>query len=529
MYDGVSVAHAETIAGIATGNELVYVPCHRSTMDDLLTPYAIYTHGFAVPHIAAGINLDLPVIGRLMRKGGAFFMRRSFRGSPVYSAVFMRYLGAIMARGHPVQYFIEGGRSRSGRSLAPKTGMLSMTLRSYLRQPQRPVIFVPVYLGYERVMEIGSYVRELSGKPKEKESLWGFLRGLKVLRENFGHVHVNIGEPIPLTPLLDRHLPDWRARLGEEARSRASGTAVDELARLIMCNIHAAAAVTPVNLLALVMLASPRHAMLRHELQGQLELYLAILRGAPYSDRVTVTAMDAAAIVELGLARGLIVHAGHQSLALAPQQAEAMHWYRNNVLHLVALPSLLACCFLCNGTQTGAGLQRIAQRLYPYLQAELFLRWEEGALADAVDAQLAALRDAELIGGGESWQAAPVAEGQRRLGLLAHPMLETFERYFLVIALLRHAGSGKFAQPDLAGRCQEMAGGMSRLAGSRMPEFSDRSLFEGFIALLRRQGVIRADSEGRLVFGEELSSIAGDAHLVLPEQLRDGILQLVQG
>ncbi|HTQ36558.1 MAG TPA: 1-acyl-sn-glycerol-3-phosphate acyltransferase, partial [Steroidobacteraceae bacterium] len=166
MYDGVSVVHAEDLAGIAAGNELVYVPCHRSTMDDLLVPYAIYTHGFAVPHIAAGINLDLPVVGRLMRMGGAFFMRRSFRGSPVYSAVFTRYLGAIMARGHPVQYFIEGSRSRSGRSLSPRTGMLSMTLRSYLRQPVRPVMFVPVYIGYERVMEIDSYVRELSGKPK---------------------------------------------------------------------------------------------------------------------------------------------------------------------------------------------------------------------------------------------------------------------------------------------------------------------------------------------------------------------------
>jgi glycerol-3-phosphate O-acyltransferase len=107
-------------------------------MDDVLMPYAIYSHGYAVPHIAAGINLNLPVIGPLLRKAGAFFMRRSFRGSALYSAVFTRYLGAIMARGHPIQYFIEGGRSRTGRSLAPKTGMLSMTLRSYLRQPVRP-------------------------------------------------------------------------------------------------------------------------------------------------------------------------------------------------------------------------------------------------------------------------------------------------------------------------------------------------------------------------------------------------------
>ena len=112
----------------------------------------------------------------------------------------MKYLGAMMARGHPIQYFIEGGRSRTGRLLDPKTGMLSMTLRSYIRHPVRPVVFVPVYLGYERIMEVDSYVNELSGKPKEKESLLGFLRSLRRLRENFGHVHVNVGEPIPLVP-----------------------------------------------------------------------------------------------------------------------------------------------------------------------------------------------------------------------------------------------------------------------------------------------------------------------------------------
>ncbi len=530
MYDGVFVAHAETIAGIASGNELVYVPCHRSTMDDLLTPYAIYTHGFAVPHIAAGNNLDLPVLGRLMRKGGAFFMRRSFRGSPIYSAVFMRYLGAIMARGHPVQYFIEGGRSRSGRSLPPKTGMLSMTLRSYLRQPQRPVIFVPVYIGYERVMEINSYVHELSGKPKEKESLWGFLRSLKVLRENFGHVHVNIGEPIPLAPLLDQHMPDWRARLREDARGGTSGTTVDELAQRIMRNIHAAAAVTPVNLLALTMLAAPGHALLRQDLQQQLETYLAILRGAPYADRVTVTELDAPAIIELGLARDLLGHGQDQALVLSHQQADSMFWYRNNVLHMVALPSLLACCLLRSEVQSSADLQHIVQRLYPYLQAELFLRWQNGELAPAIDAQLAALRDAGLLAGNEqAWRAAPAGSARAsHLAMIAQPMRETIERYFLVISLLLHTGSGKMAQGELAKRCQEMAGSMSRLSGSRLPEFFDRSLFEGFIGLLRRQGVIRADSEGRLVFGEELALVAADARLVLPDQFRDGILQLVQ-
>src|SRR5690606_15774662 len=534
IYDGVYVANVDALAGIATGSELVYVPCHRSTMDDLLMPYAIYTHGFAVPHIAAGINLNLPVVGSMMRKGGAFFMRRSFRGSALYSAVFTRYLAVIMARGHPIQYFIEGGRSRSGRSLAPKTGMLSMTLRSYLRQPVRPVVFVPVYIGYERIMEIDSYLGELSGKPKEKENLWAFLRGLKRLRENFGHVHVNIGEPIALQPLLDEHLPDWRDKLGQEGRAAAVSGAVDALAGRIMRHIHSAAAVTPVNLIAMVMLATPRQAMLESDLARQLALYLELLRLAPYAKHSTVTDLDAAAILQLGFERGLLCRLEGGAVGLAAEHAGAMAYYRNNVLHVFALTSLLACCFLSNARLRTADVMRLAGRIYPYVSSELFLRWNEEDIGAEMQRQLAALHGIGLLlqdgDDPEGWCAPPAASAAAmQLSVLAQPMLQTLERYYVAIALLLNAGSGQIAQAELGRKCQEVAQRIVTLYGFYSPEFFDRTLFEGFLGLLRRRGVIRADSEGRLVFDEVLERVAEDAQLVLSEQLRHSILQVVHG
>ena len=99
LYDGVVFGHAETLAAVAEGNEIIYVPCHRSHMDYLLLAYAIYVHGYAVPHTAAGVNLNLPVVGRFLRKGGGFFIRRSFAGNKLYTVVFMKYLAAIMAAG----------------------------------------------------------------------------------------------------------------------------------------------------------------------------------------------------------------------------------------------------------------------------------------------------------------------------------------------------------------------------------------------------------------------------------------------
>ncbi len=533
IYDGVQVAHPETIAGVATGNELIYVPCHRSTMDDLLMPYAIYTNGFALPHIAAGLNLNLPVVGPLLRKGGTFFMRRSFRGSLLYTAVFMKYLGAMMARGHPIQYFIEGGRSRTGRLLDPKTGMLSMTLRSYIRQPLRPVVFIPMYLGYERIMEMDSYVNELSGKPKEKETLLGFLRSLRRLRENFGHVHVNVGEPIALLPILDAYQPDWRSKLGQEGRGATVSAAVDVLAQRIMRNINAAAAVTPVNLVALVMLATPKQVILEGDLQRQLGLYLRLLQLAPYSQRVTVTALAPAAIIEMALRTGILQRVAGEALALTPKHAVSIAYYRNNVLHLFAMPSLLACCFISNAALLGSDLQRLAWRIYPYIGAELFLRWEEAEVPGVVDDCLRALRDAGLLQEGEAtgeWRAVPAASAQAmQLSLLAQPMLQAIERYYLAIALLLRAGSGVLTQQELGQRCQEMAQRMITLYGFFSPEFFDRELFEDFLALLRRRGVIRADGDGRLMFDEVLERIASDAQLVLSEQLRHSILQVVHG
>jgi glycerol-3-phosphate O-acyltransferase len=533
IYDGVFVAHPETIAGVAAGNELIYVPCHRSTMDDLLMPYAIYTNGFAVPHIAAGLNLNLPVVGPLLRKGGTFFMRRSFRGSALYTAVFMKYLGAMMARGHPIQYFIEGGRSRTGRLLDPKTGMLSMTLRSYIRQPLRPVVFIPMYLGYERIMEVDSYVNELSGKPKEKESLLGFVRSLRRLRENYGHVHVNVGEPIPLLPILDAHQPDWRSKLGQEGRGATVSAAVDVLAQQIMRNINSAAAVTPVNLVALVMLATPRQVILESDLQRQVRLYLRLLELAPYSNRVTVTALDPVGIVDVALRAGILQRVEGSALGLTQKYAASLPYYRNNVLHLFAMPSLLACCFISNVAMPGSDLQRLAWRIYPYISAELFLRWEESELESVVDRCLRALRDAGLLQEGDvagEWRAVPAASAQAmQLSLLAQPMLQAIERYYLAIALLLRAGSGVLTQAELEQRCQEMARRMVTLYGFYSPEFFDRSLFEDFLGLLRRRGVIRADGEGKLVFDEVLERIATDAQLVLSEQLRHSILQVVHG
>jgi glycerol-3-phosphate O-acyltransferase len=537
LYDGVEFENVGKLQE-AGGAEIVYVPCHRSHMDYLLLSYAIYRKGYAVPHVAAGVNLNLPLVGRLLRMGGGFFMRRSFKGEALYSAVFTQYLAVMMGRGHPLEYFIEGGRSRTGRLLAPKTGMLSMTVRSYLRYLKRPVVFMPVYFGYERIVEGSTYIGELSGQPKKKESIFGLLRAAKVLRSKFGKVHVNFGEPIALDGLLDRHCPEWRASLPQDPELSAPwiGAAVSELAMRINAGINSAAAVTPINLVAMAVLATPRQAMAEADLIRLLDRYRALLREAPYGPLVTLTPMNGAQMAGYAQAMGMLVRHSHplgDIMQMRVESAVLATYYRNNILHLFAMPSLLACGFVSNAVISTIDIQRLVWRVYPYIAAELYLRWDESQVSTVVESLLEAFVRLELLQGslaaGEWQRPAPASTQAVQLSMLAAATIQTIERYYLVVALLLQVGSGAIGQEQLEQRCHLMAQRMSLLYGLNSPEFFDKSLFRNFIDLLRRRQVIQIAADQKIVFGAPLAAVAQDAQLVLSAQIRHSILQVTLG
>jgi glycerol-3-phosphate O-acyltransferase len=539
VFDGVELGHVEQMSEAGDGAEIIYVPCHRSHMDYLLLSFVIYRKGFAVPHVAAGINLNLPVIGRYLRKGGAFFLRRTFKGDALYAVVFAKYLGIMMARGHSLEYFIEGGRSRTGRLLPPRTGMLSMTVRAYLRDPKRRVIFMPVYFGYERIVEGRTYIGELSGLPKRKESVLGLIRStISVLRSKLGKVHVNLGKPIPLDELLSRHHPEWRSAASADLDSRAGwiGEAIDDLAARINIEINSAAAVTPINLVAMAVLATPRQALAEADLERQLELYQLLLRDAPYSPLVTITTDSGAGMIRYAEAMGMLERQKHplgDIMRMNAETAVLATYYRNNILHLFAMPSLLACCFVSNESMRTADIHRLVWRIYPYISSELYLRWEESevmALADSLLASFERLNLLQALPDGSGWQRpASTSLEAIRLSVLAQATIQTVERYYLAIALLLQSGSGAISQEALEERCHLMAQRMSVLYGLNSPEFFDKGLFRNFIELLRRRNVIQASADNRLSFGEPLLGVAADAQLVLSEQIRHSILQVTLG
>ncbi len=533
LYEGIKVNHIEGVQDIAQGHEVIYVPCHRSHIDYLLLSYLLFRNGLTPPHIAAGINLNMPVIGGLLRRGGAFFMRRTFKGNPLYTAVFNEYLHTLFSRGFPVEYFVEGGRSRTGRMLHPKTGMLAITLRSFLRSSRLPVVFVPVYIGYERVLEGRTYLGELRGASKKKESIFDIFKVIGALKLRFGSVAVNFGEPIKLAEFLDQEQPDWREQeLGPQFRPQWLNETTNRLATRVARHLNDAAAINPVNLVALALLSTSRLALDERALTRVLDLYLALLRAVPYSPHATLPEGDGQALIQYVQSMNLLAEqkdALGKILYLDEQNAVLMTYYRNNVLHIFALPALLASFFQSSGRSSREQILRYTRALYPYLQAELFIRWNLDELDAVVDQWLAAFVEQGLLKFENDTYVRPAPSSRQfvLLTLLSRAIAQTLQRFYMAIALLLNAGQNQLTAEELEDLCTVMAQRLSILHGLNAPEFFDKSLFRHFIQTLLDQRVLRQDDAGKLSYHPALGDLAeGAAKRVLPAEIRLSIRQV---
>ena len=253
---------------------LILLPSHKSHIDYLVLSYLFMHENLQLPLIAAGENLSFFPLGPIFRRGGAFFLRRSFKGDRLYVAVMDAYVRRIIRDGFPIELFVEGGRSRSGKLLPPKFGLLGMIVDAALKIPQRKVFFVPVSIGYERVIEAGEYQRELSGAEKKKEDAKGLLSATDVLRYKYGRINLQIGSFITLD--------DVRKELDMSANgdiSEESSLAITRrLGNLTMDEINRITAVTPGALSALALLSDERAGIPHDELMDRCRRLLAVLR-----------------------------------------------------------------------------------------------------------------------------------------------------------------------------------------------------------------------------------------------------------
>jgi glycerol-3-phosphate O-acyltransferase len=533
IYNGIAINNIRVAKEEAQDNAVVYVPCHRSHVDYLLLSYVLYKNGLMPPHIAAGINLNMPIVGPILRRGGAFFMRRSFRDNPLYATVFNEYMHVMFSRGYSVEYFVEGGRSRTGRMLQPRPGMLSMTVRSFLRDHRKPIVFVPVYIGYEKVMEGRSYLGELRGKKKQKESVFAIAKTVRKLSNSFGQVAVNFGEAIPLAEVLNEVEPSWREEAYDsEYRPKWLNQAVSELSNRVASSINASVAVNPIGMTATVLLGTDRLAMDEGQLIRLMDQYADLLKAFPYADTITLPEGSGKDWVDYCENMGLITRQPQKLgdiIALEGSNAILMTYYRNNIQHLFALPSLIASLFENKNSLRRDKIEFLASVAYPYLKSELFLKYDAEEIDGVINQWIDVLLEKGLLFEEEEDRISRPEEGtdaMLRLRVLSRFIIQTLERYHIAIGILRKYGSGKITAGELEEQSTLLAERMSILFGLNAPEFFDKTLFRNFIANMQHNGVITTDDDGLLCYTDGLDEVAEDARLVLSVEKRQAIQQV---
>ncbi len=279
----------ERLREAARRGSVVLLPSHKSHVDYLLLHYVLRKHSLSVPLVAAGDNLSFFPLGPLLRRSGAFFIRRNFRGDKLYAIVVDAYVRRLLKDGYGIEFFLEGGRSRTGKLLPPQVGLLNMVVDAALGAGGRPVSFVPVSIGYERMMEETEFLRELSGEAKKGEDLGSLLSAGRALLGSYGRPNVQFGKVIDLA--------EMRRSMGvaEEPSPAKRRALVGSLAQAVMDEINRVTAVTPGALVATVLLCHPRRGMPHSELLLRADRLLSLVRsmGARITPSVTVGEADA--------------------------------------------------------------------------------------------------------------------------------------------------------------------------------------------------------------------------------------------
>jgi glycerol-3-phosphate O-acyltransferase len=362
MFSAVEVdaAGIERLREHAKEGTLVLLPSHKSHMDYIVLAWILYRHKMPLPSVAAGDNLNFFPIGPIFRRAGAFFIRRRFSGDRLYSAVVDAYVRRLLRDGSPLEFFLEGGRSRTGKLLPPKLGLLSIVVDAALGVPTRTTWFCPVSIGYERFIEEKAFVRELTGGEKTREDVRGLVRSMDLMVGRYGRLSVQFGRPLSLGDvLLDvdaASKPDDLARMSPPKRRAV----ISRLAYRVMNEINAVTAVTPGSLVAAALLSHGKRGLQHTDLVATCEQLARTLRrfGARFSPSLAdATARGGIRSTALTEAVEMFTRAGHVEtrrvgddvIYVVPAEARlSLDLAKNVIIHFFASRAVIATALLAS-------------------------------------------------------------------------------------------------------------------------------------------------------------------------------------
>ncbi len=317
------------IAELGNSNPVIFLPSHRSNLDRLSLQYMLWENDLPPNHTAGGINLNFFPVGPLLRRTGVFFIRRSFRDNELYKTVLRSYLDYLIEKRFPLEWYMEGGRSRSGKLLPPQLGMLHYVVDSLRRGKAEDIQLIPVSIAYDQIQDVPDYAREAQGRTKEKESIGWLVKAVRSLRRRYGDIYIEFGEPISVASFIGSITSDEEESIG-----------LQKTAFEVMYRIGRATPVTPTALMSIALLAARGSARSAGELGEDCHHLAEFVRARG----ITMTENDidysdepvALAILE-GLADNGYVSSheavGRRVFWLSDEEMVKISYYRNMVVH----------------------------------------------------------------------------------------------------------------------------------------------------------------------------------------------------
>lgn len=340
MFDGhtINTEGMNKVKNMSMKGPLILIPCHKSHIDYLILSYLLYNNNMPCPHIAAGKNLSFWPMGPLFRSAGAFFIRRTFRGAALYSRVFAEYIYKLLEEGFNIEFFIEGGRSRTGKLILPKLGLLSILLDAYKKGACKDMIIAPIFIGYDRVIEEGSYLDELEGGQKEPESFSQVIKARKFLKKKYGKIYIQFNDPISLNELF----ADKDIQI-KSMTSKEQNALCRNLGYRIINAINDVSVVTPFSLTACAILNCTKKRFTYEHILSHVETYMKHLssQGAKLSDTLLSDYKHAIEqVFESYIQRkfiepvykGKISHPNVPEFSANANKRPAMEYYKNNCI-----------------------------------------------------------------------------------------------------------------------------------------------------------------------------------------------------
>jgi glycerol-3-phosphate O-acyltransferase len=498
IYDGLSVdlEGIAKIRNISKKMPFVIIPCHRSHIDYLLIHYIFYFNNIQLPFIAAGSNLSFFPMGYMFRKSGAFFLRRSFRGNKIYSEVFSKYLAILLKEGLPLEFFIEGGRSRTGKMVMPKYGLLSMVIQAYQEKYCENFAAIPVYIGYDRVIEEKSYLKELSGATKTPENTAEIIKTSKILRKRFGRVYVNIGEPIVMKSYLEAQEKPIDQMTIDERQSLYRKIGYE-----IVLEINNVSVVTLFSLVAAVILSHDRRGISHSDLLNILNEFYEYLSmkkvriAETFANREKAIAEALNMFVQSGFISKIEAEEDEDEemqevvYSLKEEKRLNLEYYKNNILHFF-VPLCFVATPMIKSSEDMTSLARIMGD-YKFLKKLLwneFIFDERKDDVDEVNDVLAYLYDRKMITSvereGQVWIEIK-GRGSKKLKPFADLIHNYLESYWIVMRSCLYLKKNPLTKKDWLKKIRTLGDRMYRKGEILRPEALSQSNYLNVITFLQ--------------------------------------------